>query len=97
MFFRIIAIASFIYLMLWIFQDAKRVGYSYLTAFLWGISIFLVPLISLPAYFILRFKRMQNKEKTTPKHLPKLLCPRCGQDNTGHDKTCTNCGNNLTL
>ncbi len=82
-------------LAVFIFFDAKKRGYSQMTAFSWLIFTMVMPFIVVPAYFILAVKRTGfsgNSQLQSNK-----ICPKCGEEILTGRESCPRCNNKLTL
>lgn len=77
---------------LWVFSDAKARGKSGGSAFLWFLGTFILLIIFLPLWLIVRPK-LSSEFVVTEK--PKL-CAHCGKYYEGIPSFCPNCGESLT-
>ncbi|RLE07271.1 hypothetical protein DRZ78_03250 [Candidatus Aerophobetes bacterium] len=76
---------------LWVAMDARKRGYSQWKAFGWFLGVWLLLIIFLPLYFILRPKLSQKKGSGKGTH----VCPYCGKLYTGRVSFCPYCGQKL--
>ncbi|MBR2518438.1 MAG: hypothetical protein IKE46_01420 [Selenomonadaceae bacterium] len=74
---------------LWVFNDAKSRGSS--APVLWAIGVFLLLIIFLPAYLLMR---PSKKDVTLVKNAPQL-CPHCGKYYEPPVTYCPHCGNKV--
>ena len=75
----------------WVFSDAKARGKSGGSAFMWSLGTFLLLIIFLPLWLIVRPKL---SSELTVIAKPKL-CVHCGKYYEGIPSFCPNCGESL--
>lgn len=76
----------------WVFSDAKSRGKSTSSSFLWSLGTFLLLIVFLPIWLVVRPK-LSSEFKATEK--PKL-CAHCGRYYEGLPSFCPNCGKSIT-
>jgi len=76
---------------IWVGIDAKKRGYSSATAFLWFLGVWLVLIVFLPLYLILRSRRSSPplNERDVG------VCPYCGRLFKDSPNFCPYCGERL--
>lgn len=84
-------IAINVFVARWVLSDAKDRGKSAGTALSWSIATFLMLIVFLPLWLIMRPK---NTHEIVAINRPKL-CPNCGKYYEGTPSFCPNCGDKL--
>ena len=70
---------------IWVFMDAQKNGYSLPQAIGWMLGVFLLMIVALPIYLIMKAKRAKQPEILTP-------CEFCGRHYGGSPNYCPHCG-----
>ncbi|MFQ5965046.1 MAG: hypothetical protein ACE5KZ_12285 [Candidatus Scalinduaceae bacterium] len=70
---------------IWVYIDAQKNGYSTRAAIGWLLGVFLLMIVFLPAYFIMKARRAKSPEILTP-------CEFCGKHYHGKPNYCPHCG-----
>lgn len=75
----------------WVYTDAQRRGYKPLAAVGWMLGVFLLMIVFLPLYLVLRTRQVKKVDILIPcKYCGKyyedapLYCPNCGHRVGGH-------------
>jgi hypothetical protein len=69
----------------WVYIDAKKTGYSTAAALGWLLGVFLLLIVFLPVYLIMKARRARLPEILTP-------CEFCGKHYNGNPTYCPHCG-----
>ncbi|GJQ22322.1 MAG: hypothetical protein HRU72_10935 [Planctomycetia bacterium] len=72
----------------WVYTDAKKRGYKTPAAIGWMIGVFLLMIVVLPVYLIMRTRQGKQIEVLTP-------CKYCGKYYEGTPLYCPNCGHKV--
>ena len=80
------------FIALWVAIDAKKRGYDQFKVFLWFLGVWLILIVFLPLYFILR-SRVPPSKKATSRETS--VCPYCGRLYKGNFSVCPCCGSKL--
>ncbi|MFA5879062.1 MAG: hypothetical protein WC860_02700 [Candidatus Margulisiibacteriota bacterium] len=80
----------------WIFFDAQTKNTNVLLPYLWLAAVLFFPIIAIPSYFVLKGLNLFKKTKST-NNVKKLLCPKCGKENSDLQTACAFCSNQLNL
>lgn len=93
---RIILLFFVVITSIFIYFDAKKQGYLGSTAYLWMLSSLFFPILVIPFYFVLTFKKrfLSNQNSVTESS---IFCPKCGESVSQEDTVCPHCGNSLSL
>lgn len=70
---------------IWVYIDAQKNGYSILAALGWLLGVFLLMIVFLPLYLIMKAKRAKQPEILTS-------CEFCGKHYSGNPTYCPHCG-----
>jgi len=70
---------------IWVYFDAQKNGYSTPASIGWMLGVFLLLIVFLPLYLIMRAKRSKSPEKLTP-------CEYCRKHYSGNPNYCPHCG-----
>jgi len=73
----------------WVYFNARKRYESAGTAFLWALGVFLMLIIFLPLYFIVRPRPLEEQRAV-------VYCKSCGQYNPMGSEYCKHCGTQLT-
>jgi len=80
------------FIALWVAMDAKKRGYDQFKVFLWFLGVWLILIVFLPLYFILRSRIPPSKKGTSRET---HVCPYCGRLYKGNFSVCPYCGSKL--
>ncbi len=69
----------------WVYVDAQKSGYSTPAAIGWMLGVFLLLIVFLPVYLIMKARRARIPEILTP-------CEFCGKHYNGNPTYCPHCG-----
>ena len=72
----------------WVYVDAKKRGYKMLPAVGWMMGVFLLMIVVLPIYLIMRTKQVKHVEILTS-------CKYCGKYYESTPLYCPNCGHKV--
>jgi len=79
------------FIAIWVAMDAQKRGYSQLKTFLWFLGVWLLLIVFLPLYFILRSRK--DKEESLGERAS--VCPYCGRLYKGNFSYCPYCGSKI--
>jgi len=74
---------------IWVAKDAKMRGMSSLG---WGIGTFLVLVVFLPLYLLIRKPLQPEPARSLPPHPDTRICPICFNHYKGRHASCPTCG-----
>jgi len=70
---------------IWVFMDAKKNSYSTQMSIGWMLGVFLLMIVFLPFYLIVKAKRAKRPVIST-------VCEYCSKDYFGNPNYCPHCG-----